>query len=299
MEINIGIAEQDRAAIAEGLSRLLADTYLLYLKTHNFHWNVEGPMFQTLHDMFMAQYTETWNAIDPIAERIRALGGIAPGSMAAFLKLARLSEDVGKPPLDSLGFPVTGPITGIYHATVVCDSWSLGGVAQEGPFQYGFVTVRVEPPPFDPGGADRHYLIDVFSVGSEDLHHQLGTDLHDPLVGRAGGQLQQALGGARIEGSLAARIADVGRNVADHDGRAPSVERCGRRAPLEGAALTGQTGVQVGHPAHHTRLEGFSPGTARALLGRAPLPQEPMAKTGASPGSFGASTELIRRAVTE
>jgi starvation-inducible DNA-binding protein len=75
--MDTGISTKDRGAIAQGLSRLLADTYLLYLKTHNFHWNVEGPMFQTLHVMFMDQYTEQWNAIDPIAERIRALGHYA------------------------------------------------------------------------------------------------------------------------------------------------------------------------------------------------------------------------------
>ena len=75
--INIGISDKDRAAIAQGLSRLLADTYTLYLTTHNFHWNVTGPMFNTLHTMFMAQYTELWNAVDPIAERIRSLGHVA------------------------------------------------------------------------------------------------------------------------------------------------------------------------------------------------------------------------------
>lgn len=77
--MDTGINAKDRKKIAEGLSRLLADTYLLYLKTHNFHWNVEGPMFQTLHLMFMGQYTEAWNAIDPIAERIRALGAADRG----------------------------------------------------------------------------------------------------------------------------------------------------------------------------------------------------------------------------
>ena len=97
MTPDIGINTQDRARIAQGLSRLLADTYLLYLKTHNFHWNVEGPMFQTLHDMFMAQYTETWNAIDPIAERIRALGHYAPGTYREYLKLASVKETDGVP----------------------------------------------------------------------------------------------------------------------------------------------------------------------------------------------------------
>ena len=86
--MDTGISAKDRSAIAKGLSRLLADTYVLYLKTHGFHWNVEGPMFQTLHLMFMGQYTETWNAIDPIAERIRSLGHYAPGSYKQYIKLA-------------------------------------------------------------------------------------------------------------------------------------------------------------------------------------------------------------------
>ena len=96
--INIGISEKDRAAIAQGLSRLLADTYTLYLTTHNFHWNVTGPMFNTLHTMFMGQYTELWNAVDPIAERIRSLGHVAPGSYADFGKLTSLPDAPGKPP---------------------------------------------------------------------------------------------------------------------------------------------------------------------------------------------------------
>ena len=96
--INIGISEKDRAAIAQGLSRLLADTYTLYLTTHNFHWNVTGPMFNTLHTMFMTQYTELWNAVDPIAERIRSLGHVAPGSYADFGKLASVPDAPSKPP---------------------------------------------------------------------------------------------------------------------------------------------------------------------------------------------------------
>ena len=96
--INIGISDKDRAAIAGGLSRLLADTYTLYLTTHNFHWNVTGPMFNTLHIMFMAQYTELWNAVDPIAERIRALGHPAPGSYAAFGALASIEDAPTAPP---------------------------------------------------------------------------------------------------------------------------------------------------------------------------------------------------------
>jgi len=100
--IDTGISAKDRAAIAGGLSRLLADTYLLYLKTHNFHWNVEGPMFQTLHQMFMDQYTESWNAIDPIAERIRALGHYAPGTYRQYVKLATVKETDGVPKAEQM-----------------------------------------------------------------------------------------------------------------------------------------------------------------------------------------------------
>ena len=96
--INIGISEKDRAAIAGGLSKLLADTYTLYLTTHNFHWNVTGPMFNSLHAMFMAQYTELWNAVDPVAERIRSLGHVAPGSYAQFAKLSSLKDAPALPP---------------------------------------------------------------------------------------------------------------------------------------------------------------------------------------------------------
>ena len=97
MKLDTGISTRDRAAIAAGLSRLLADTYVLYLKTHNFHWNVEGPMFQTLHQMFMEQYTEAWNAIDLVAERIRSLGHYAPGTYKEYLGLARIKETGGVP----------------------------------------------------------------------------------------------------------------------------------------------------------------------------------------------------------
>jgi starvation-inducible DNA-binding protein len=96
--INIGISDKDRAAIAGGLSQLLADTYTLYLTTHNFHWNVTGPMFNTLHAMFMAQYTELWTAADPVAERIRSLGHTAPGSYAQFAALSSLSDAPITPP---------------------------------------------------------------------------------------------------------------------------------------------------------------------------------------------------------
>ena len=96
--INIGISDKDREAIAKGLSRLLADTYTLYLTTHNFHWNVTGPMFNTLHTMFMGQYTELWNAVDPIAERIRSLGHYAQGSYAQLGKLTSLPDVPAQPP---------------------------------------------------------------------------------------------------------------------------------------------------------------------------------------------------------
>jgi starvation-inducible DNA-binding protein len=96
--INIGIADKDRAAIAKGLSKLLADTYTLYLTTHNFHWNVTGPMFNSLHAMFMAQYTELWTAVDPVAERIRSLGHPAPGSYAQFSKLSTVPDAPANPP---------------------------------------------------------------------------------------------------------------------------------------------------------------------------------------------------------
>ncbi|MDI6747186.1 MAG: Dps family protein [Rhodocyclaceae bacterium] len=95
--INIGIGDADRAKIAKGLSHVLADSYSLYLMTHNFHWNVTGPMFNTLHLMFMAQYTEQWNALDIIAERIRALGHPAPGTYKEFAKLASIKEVDGVP----------------------------------------------------------------------------------------------------------------------------------------------------------------------------------------------------------
>ncbi|MBI5088448.1 MAG: DNA starvation/stationary phase protection protein [Actinobacteria bacterium] len=97
-KVNIGISEKDRAAIAGGLGKLLADTYTLYLTTHNFHWNVTGPMFNTLHAMFMQQYTELWGAVDPIAERIRSLGHPAPGSYADFAKLSSIADAPTNPP---------------------------------------------------------------------------------------------------------------------------------------------------------------------------------------------------------
>ena len=97
MPINIGINDDDRKAIANGLSKLLADTYTLYLKTHNFHWNVTGPMFNTLHLMFEQEYNELALAVDAIAERIRALGVPAPGSYKQFAELTRIREETGTP----------------------------------------------------------------------------------------------------------------------------------------------------------------------------------------------------------
>jgi len=110
LPISIGIDADDRASIAGGLSKLLADTYTLYLTTHNFHWNVTGPMFNTLHAMFMTQYTELWNAVDPIAERIRSLGHPAPGSYGQFGKLSSIGDAPAEPPkaLDMVRILVQG-----------------------------------------------------------------------------------------------------------------------------------------------------------------------------------------------
>ena len=102
MEIDIGIPQDDRKAIAAGLSRVLADSYTLYLKTHNFHWNVTGPMFNSLHLMFEGQYTELATAVDEIAERIRALGEAAPGTYSAFAKLSQIEEEEGVPPAQEM-----------------------------------------------------------------------------------------------------------------------------------------------------------------------------------------------------
>ncbi len=102
MKVNIGIEEGDRKKISQGLSRLLADTYTLYLKTHNFHWNVTGPMFQVLHLMFEQQYTELADAVDLIAERIRALGCPAPGTYREFSQLSSISEEPNVPSAEKM-----------------------------------------------------------------------------------------------------------------------------------------------------------------------------------------------------
>ena len=100
--MDTGLSEKDRKKIAEGLSRLLADTYTLYLKTHNFHWNVTGPMFNTLHLMFETQYNELALAVDEIAERIRALGVFAPGSYKQYANLTTISEETTVPSAEEM-----------------------------------------------------------------------------------------------------------------------------------------------------------------------------------------------------
>lgn len=102
MDIDIGIDQNDRKQLAEGLSKVLADTYTLYLKTHNFHWNVTGPMFQTLHLMFETQYTELAVAVDDIAERIRSLGYPAPGTYKQYAELSSIKEEDGIPKAEEM-----------------------------------------------------------------------------------------------------------------------------------------------------------------------------------------------------
>jgi starvation-inducible DNA-binding protein len=97
MDIDIGIKADDRKVSANAVSRLMADTYTLYLKTHGYHWNVEGPHFQQLHIQFMEQYTEMWTAVDELAERVRALGHYAPSSYAEMAALSSLTEETGRP----------------------------------------------------------------------------------------------------------------------------------------------------------------------------------------------------------
>jgi len=101
-KLDIGISEKDRQEVVEGLSRLLADTYTLYLKTHNFHWNVTGPMFQALHQMFETQYTELSVAVDDIAERIRTLGYPAPGTYSEYARLSSIGETPGVPSAEEM-----------------------------------------------------------------------------------------------------------------------------------------------------------------------------------------------------
>jgi len=100
--VNIGISDDNRAKIAGELSKVLADSYTLYLMTHNFHWNVTGPLFNTLHVMFMEQYTEEWTALDDIAERIRALGFPAPGAYSIYARLSSIKEEEGVPSAEEM-----------------------------------------------------------------------------------------------------------------------------------------------------------------------------------------------------
>jgi len=131
MSIDIGIDDTDRARIADGLSRLLADTYTLYLTTHNFHWNVKGPMFNTLHLMFEAQYTELALAVDLIAERIRALGHPAPGTYSAYARLSSIGEPAeGLSALDMIRHLVAGQESVVRTARHV---FPLAESAHDGP----------------------------------------------------------------------------------------------------------------------------------------------------------------------
>lgn len=127
MKIDNGIPEKERLEIAKALSHLLADSYTLYLKTHNFHWNVTGPMFQTLHLMFEQQYTELWTAVDLMAERIRALGTFAPGSYRQFSQLTKIEEETSVPPaIDMIRKLVHG------HETVAKTARSIFPIAEKG-----------------------------------------------------------------------------------------------------------------------------------------------------------------------
>lgn len=127
MKIDIGIPEKERLETAKALSHLLADSYTLYLKTHNFHWNVTGPMFRTLHVMFEEQYTELWTAVDLIAERIRALGSYAPGSYKQFSDLTKIEEETSVPPaIDMIRKLVQG------HETVAKTARSIFPIAEKG-----------------------------------------------------------------------------------------------------------------------------------------------------------------------
>lgn len=126
-KLNIGISDSDRKAITDGLAKLLADSYTLYLKTHNFHWNVTGPQFQTLHLMFEGQYTELADAVDVIAERIRSLGHFAPGTYTEFSKLTTVKEADGVPSAtDMIKQLVEG------HETVIRTARSIFPIAEKG-----------------------------------------------------------------------------------------------------------------------------------------------------------------------
>ena len=124
--VDMGIADDDRKQIVDGLSKLLADSYSLYLKTHHYHWNVTGPMFQTLHTMFMTLYNEQWLAVDLIAERIRALGELAPGSYEQFSALTAITPTKGSPNATAM---IHDLVEG--QATVVRTARALFSVAEK------------------------------------------------------------------------------------------------------------------------------------------------------------------------
>ena len=126
MKVNIGINEAGRAKLAKGLSHLLADSYTLYLKTHNFHWNVTGPYFTSLHQLFEAHYTELAEAVDVIAERIRALGVFAPGSYKQFAELTHIKEETDVPDYKEM---IKQLVEG--HETVVRTARSIWSVTEE------------------------------------------------------------------------------------------------------------------------------------------------------------------------
>jgi starvation-inducible DNA-binding protein len=126
MEIDIGISVERREKIADGLARLLADTYTLYLKTHNYHWNVTGPQFSSLHNMFEEQYREMWEALDEIAERIRALGVYAPGSYRKFTELTSIEEEESVPSAEEM---IRNLVKG--HEAVVRRAREVGEIADD------------------------------------------------------------------------------------------------------------------------------------------------------------------------
>lgn len=124
--IDVGIPESNRREIVGGLNKFLADTYTLYLKTHNFHWNVTGPMFQTLHLMFEQHYNELWTAVDVIAERIRALGCLAPGTYSEFASLSSIREEKGDVKAEAM---IRSLVEG--HETVIKTARSIFPIAEK------------------------------------------------------------------------------------------------------------------------------------------------------------------------
>lgn len=126
MKIDIGISDDERMEIASGLKKLLADMYVLYIRIHGYHWNVTGPMFDSLHNMFMVHYTEIWNAVDLVAERIRSLGHFAPATYAEFSKLTSIHEDAEIPNAKNM---ILGAIAG--HEAVIKTARNIFPVAEK------------------------------------------------------------------------------------------------------------------------------------------------------------------------